>query len=148
MAIERKATATWEGSLTEGSGTFSMRSSGLVSDAPISWPARTEEPGGKTSPEELIAAAHASCYSMALSGHLGRTASPPERLEVECTVTFEKKPEGGFKVATSTLRVSGRVPGMDQAAFEQAARDGEQGCPVSNALRGNVDIRVEAKLEG
>lgn len=147
MAIERTATATWEGSLTEGSGTFSLRSSGLVSDAPVSWPARTEEPGGKTSPEELIAAAHAACYAMAFSGHLGRTASPPERLDIECTVTFAKKPEGGFKVATSTLRVRGRVPGMDQASFEEAARAGEQGCPVSNALRGNVDIRVEATHE-
>ena len=147
MTIQRRATATWQGSLTEGSGTFSLLSSGLITDAPVSWPARTEEPGGKTSPEELIAAAHASCYCMALSGHLGRTASAPERLDVECTVTFEKKPEGGFKVATSTLRVRGRVPGMDQASFEQAARDGEQGCPVSNALRGNVDIKVEPTYE-
>lgn len=147
MAIERRATAKWEGSLAEGSGTFSMSSSGLVSDAPVSWAARTEEPGGKTSPEELIAAAHAACYCMAFSGHLGRTASPPERLEVECTVTFDKKPEGGFKVGTSTLRVRGRVPGMDQSAFEEAALAGEQGCPISNALRGNVDIRVEATLE-
>jgi osmotically inducible protein OsmC len=148
MTIERHASATWHGSLTEGSGTFSLRSSGLVGDAPVSWPARTESPGGKTSPEELIAAAHASCYCMALSAHLGRTASPPERLDVDCVVMFEKKPEGGFKVATSTLRVRGRVPGMDQAAFEEAALAGEHGCPVSNALRGNVDIRVEATLEG
>lgn len=148
MTIERRASVTWEGSVTEGSGTFSLRSSGLVTDAPISWAARTEQPGGKTSPEELIAAAHAACYAMAFSAHLGRTASPPERLDVECVVTFEKKPEGGFKVATSTLRVRGRVPGMDQAAFEKAASEGEQGCPVSNALRGNVDIRVEATHEG
>jgi osmotically inducible protein OsmC len=147
MTIERKASSTWQGNLAEGSGTFSLLSSGLVTDAPISWPARTEQPGGKTSPEELIAGAHASCYAMAFSGHLGRTASPPERLDVDCTVTFEKKPEGGFKVATSTLRVRGRVPGMDQAAFEEAAKAGEAGCPVSNALRGNVEIRVEATLE-
>ena len=148
MTIERRATATWEGSLTEGAGTFSLQSSGLVSDAPVSWAARTEDPDGKTSPEELIAGAHAACYAMAFSGHLGRTASPPERLYVACTVTFEEKPGGGYRVATSTLRVRGRVPGMDQAAFEEAARAGEQGCPVSNALRGNVDIHVEATLEG
>ena len=147
MTIERNASATWQGSLAEGSGTFSLRSSGLVTDAPISWPARTEQPVGKTSPEELIAGAHASCYAMAFSGYLGRTASPPERLDVDCTVTFEKKPEGGFKVATSTLRIRGRVAGMDQAAFEEAAKAGESGCPVSNALRGNVEIRVEATLE-
>lgn len=148
MTIERHASATWQGSVTDGSGTFSLRSSGLVSDAPISWAARTEAPENKTSPEELIAAAHAACYAMAFSAHLGRTASPPERLDVDCRVTFEQKPEGGFKVATSTLRVRGRVPGMDQAAFEEAARAGEQGCPVSNALRGNVEIRVEATHEG
>jgi lipoyl-dependent peroxiredoxin len=147
MTIERNAHATWQGNLAEGAGTFSLLSSGLITDAPISWPARTEEPGGKTSPEELIAGAHAACYAMAFSGYLGRTASAPERLDVDCTVTFEKKPEGGFKVATSTLRVRGRVPGMDQAAFEAAARAGEEGCPVSNALRGNVEIRVEATLE-
>jgi osmotically inducible protein OsmC len=146
MAIERHASAVWEGSLTEGSGRFGLRSSGLVKDAPISWPARTEEPGGMTSPEELLAAAHASCYAMAFAAHLGRTAGPPERLEVDCTVTFERKPEGGFRVATSTLRVRGRVPGMDAAAFQEAARAGEQGCPISNALRGNVEIRVEASL--
>lgn len=147
MAIERRATATWHGSLAEGEGTFSLLSSGLVSDAPVSWPARTEEPGGKTSPEELIAGAHAACYCMAFAGHLGRVASPPERLDVECTVTFAKKPEGGFRVASSALRVRGRVPGMDQASFEEAAHAGEQGCPVSNALRGNVEISVEATLE-
>lgn len=145
--IERRARAVWEGSLTEGSGRFSLESSGILKDAPVTWAARTEQPDGKTSPEELIAAAHAACYCMALSGHLGRAASAPERLEVECTVTFAKKPEGGFKVATSTLRVHGRVPGLDQAGFEAAAREGEKGCPVSNALRGNVEIMVEATAE-
>jgi osmotically inducible protein OsmC len=145
--IERRARAVWEGSLTEGSGRFSMESSGILADSPVTWAARTEQPDGKTSPEELLAAAHAACYSMALAGHLARTASAPERLEVECTVTFAPKPEGGFKVATSTLRVHGRVPGMDHAAFETAARDGEKGCPISNALRGNVEITVEATGE-
>lgn len=147
MAAERNATAHWEGSVAEGSGTFSLTSSKLLSDAPITWAARTESPEDKTSPEELIAGAHASCYAMALSAYLGRTASPPEQLDIDCTVTFEKKPEGGWKVASSTLRVRGKVPGMDQAAFEEAARAGEQGCPVSNALRGNVDISVEATLK-
>lgn len=147
MTIERRATSTWEGPIAQGSGTFTLQSSGLVTDAPISWPARTEEPGGKTCPEELIAGAHASCFAMAFAGFLGRTATAPERLAVDCTVTFEKKPEGGFKVATSTLRVTGKVAGMDQAAFAEAAKAGEQGCPVSNALRGNVEIKVEATLE-
>lgn len=145
--IERRARATWEGSLADGSGRFSMESSGILTDSPVTWAARTEQPDGKTSPEELLAAAHASCYCMALSGHLGRAASAPERLEVECTVTFAKKPEGGYKVATSTLRVRGRVPGLDQAAFEKEAREGEKGCPVSNAIRGNVEITVEATAE-
>lgn len=148
MAAERKATATWRGSVTEGAGSFSMMSSGTLTDAPVTWAARTEAPDGKTSPEELIAAAHAACYCMALSAFLGRTATAPEQLDVECTVTFAPKPEGGWKVSSSALRVTGRVPGMDQAAFEEAARAGEQGCPVSNALRGNVDISIEATLQG
>ena len=148
MAAERNATAHWEGGVAEGSGTFSLTSSKLVTDAPVTWAARTEAPDGKTSPEELIAAAHASCYAMAFSAHLGRTASPPERLDIDCTVTFEKKPEGGWQIATSALRVRGSVPGMDQAAFEEAARAGEEACPVSNALRDNVQINVEATHEG
>jgi osmotically inducible protein OsmC len=130
-----------------GSGQFSLESSGILTDSPVTWAARTEQPGGKTSPEELLAAAHASCFAMAFSATLGRRGTPPERLEVEAVAGFNRKPEGGWKVATMDLHVRGRVPGMDQAAFEDAARQGEQGCPISNAIRSNVEIRLQATLE-
>ena len=113
---------------------------------PVSWAARTEEPGGKTSPEELIAAAHASCYAMALPGALVRNEHPPEQLTVTAVVTFAPKPEGGFRVSRSDLTVHGRVPGVDEGQFAELAREGEAGCPVSNALRGNVEITLATTL--
>jgi osmotically inducible protein OsmC len=112
----------------------------------VTWAARTEQPDGKTSPEELLAAAHAACYAMAFSNTLVKRGNRPERLQVEAVCTFDKT-DTGYKVGSVTLTVKGEVPGMDQTAFEEAAREGEQGCPVSNALRGNVEIRVEAQLE-
>ncbi len=144
--IVRRAEVVWEGSLAQGSGVFSV-GSGALRDMPVSWAARTEAPGGKTSPEELIAAAHATCYAMAFSHTLGEAGHPPERLDVSAEVTFEPLPEGGFKVGSSSLNVHGTVPGVDQARFEQLAMEGEQGCPVSNALRGNVEISVNATLD-
>ena len=113
----------------------------------MSWAARTEAPGGKTSPEELLAAAHASCYAMAFSATLGGNDAPPERLTVTSVVTFAPKDGGGFRVASSALTVRGKVPGIDQARFGELAKMGEAGCPISNALRGNVEITVEAILE-
>ena len=146
--IIRRADVTWEGNLTEGSGTFTT-GSGVMRDVPVSWPARTDAsaPGGKTSPEELIAAAHASCYAMAFSNVLNRAGHPPLRLQVSSAVTFAPRPEGGFRIASSALTVRGSVPGVDQAQFAELAKQGEAGCPVSNALRGNVDITVDATLE-
>jgi len=144
--ITRNATTVWNGTLLQGSGTFTV-GSGAIPEQGVSWPARTEEPGGKTSPEELIAAAHASCYAMAFSATLGRNEAPPEQLTVTSVVTFAPKEGGGFRIASSALTVRGKVPGIDQARFEELAKMGEAGCPVSNALRGNVDITVEAILE-
>jgi lipoyl-dependent peroxiredoxin len=143
---DRSAETTWNGDLMSGSGTLSTKSSGVLKDTPVTWAARTESPEGKTSPEEMLAAAHASCYAMAFSAGLGRGGSPPERLHVTATATFERA-EQGFKVSRMRLDVSGRVPGMDQAKFEEAARAAEQACPVSNALRNNVEISVNATLE-
>lgn len=114
----------------------------------VSWPARTEGPGGKTSPEELLAASHASCYAMAFSHTLAEAGHPPEELRVSASVTFEPLPAGGFKVGSSSLSVEGVVPGLDQAGFADLAAQGEAGCPISNAIRGNVDISVEATLAG
>ena len=143
---ERRADVTWEGDLLNGSGTINRVTSGALGQLPVSWPARTEQPGGKTSPEELLAASHAACYAMAFAHTLAQGGTPAERLEVSANVGFDPKVGGGFEVSFSHLAVSGRVPGIDQATFEEAARQAEQGCPISNALRGNVQITVEATL--
>src|SRR5437773_9009948 len=147
MAAARRAETTWQGDLIKGSGQTTAVSSKAFSALPVSWAARTEESGGKTSPEELVAAAHASCYAMAFSAGLGRAGTPPERLDVSATVTFDKVGEG-WKVVSSALTVRGRVPGIDAEAFKKAAEAARDGCPISQALKGNVDLSVEATLEG
>ncbi len=144
---ERRADVMWEGDLLTGKGTVISVTSGAFGSLPVSWPARTAEPGGLTSPEELLAAAHAACYAMAFSNVLKGRGTPPQRLEVSATVGFHPKVGGGFEVSFSHLTVRGQVQGIDQAGFEQAAREGEQACPISNALRNNVQIDVEANLE-
>jgi lipoyl-dependent peroxiredoxin len=143
---DRTAETVWNGDLMSGSGMLSTKSSNVLTDAPVTWAARTESPEGKTSPEEMLAAAHASCYAMAFSANLGRAGTPPERLHVTATATFERA-DPGFKVSRMRLDVRGRVPGMDQSRFEEAARAAEQACPISNALRNNVEITVNATLE-
>ena len=147
MAAIRRAEAAWSGDLASGSGTVSAVSSKVFTDLPVSWAARTEAPGGKTSPEELVAAAHAACFSMALSAALGRAGTPPERLDVSAEVTFDKL-DAGWRVVSSALTVRGRVPGCDAAAFKSAAEGARDGCPISVALTGNVQLSVEATLEG
>lgn len=144
--ITRHAEVVWKGNLLNGEGSFSV-GSGSIKGMAVSWPSRVERPGGNTSPEELIAAAHASCYSMALAHTLTEGGHPPEWLNVSAVVTFAPVPEGGFKIAMSELSVRGTVPGLDQAGFEEWARKGEAGCPVSNALRGNVAVTVSATLD-
>jgi lipoyl-dependent peroxiredoxin len=146
MTATRTARARWEGTLLEGRGTVSTVSSDLFVDAPVTWKARTESPDGMTSPEELLAAAHAACYAMAFSNVLAEAGTPARSLEVVATATFAPKEGGGMHVSTMELSVNGDVPGMDLAAFEQAAREGETGCPISNALRGNVEISIAATL--
>ena len=143
---ERRAEVTWNGDLMSGSGQLTAGSSGVLTDAPVTWAARTETPGGKTSPEELLAASHASCYAMAFSATLGRRGTPPERLHVTATAALDRADQG-FKVTSMDLDVRGRVPGLDQAGFEEAARAAEQACPISNAIRNNVPIRLNATLE-
>ena len=146
MAATRTATVTWNGNLAAGSGTVTAGSSELFTDLPVSWSARTEAPQGKTSPEELLAAAHASCFSMALSGALHRAGTPPEHLHVSATVTFDKVGDG-WSVTSSQLDVLGVVPGIDEAAFDAAAQATGDGCPISRALAGNVELSVSAALE-
>ena len=139
---EREASVVWQGDLLSGSGTIDTVTSGALSGLPVSWASRTEEANGQTSPEELLAAAHAACFSMALSHELTGRGSDPERLEVSARVGFDPKVGGGFEVSFSRLTVRGQVPGMDMAVFEQAAREASEGCPISQALKGNVEITV------
>jgi lipoyl-dependent peroxiredoxin len=146
MAAVRRADVVWEGTLARGSGTVTAASSNAFADLPVSWAARTERSDGKTSPEELVAAAHASCFAMALSFELGNAGNPPDRLAVSATVTFDQV-EGGWKVVSSALTVRGRVPGLDDAGFKQAAEGAKDGCPISQALKGNVALSVDATLE-
>ncbi len=146
MAAIRTATVTWTGSLAEGSGSVSAGTSELFTDLPVSWASRTESADGRTSPEELLAAAHASCFAMALSGQLARSGTPPDHLHVSASVTFDRVDEK-WTVTRSELDVVGVVPGADEAAFETAAQGAKDNCPISRALAGNVEITVHATLE-
>jgi lipoyl-dependent peroxiredoxin len=141
---QRTATATWEGDLFSGSGRVTAGSSGLFTDAPVSWAARTEEAEGRTSPEELIAAAHAACFCMALSNELASRGHTPASLQTTATCAFEP----GKGVTTIDLEVIAEVPGADDAQFREGLDAAEGSCPVSNALRGNVEIRVTGRLAG
>ena len=145
MRADRRAEVVWKGDLMSGSGTIVSSGSGALSDLDVNWKARTESSDGSTSPEELIAAAHAACFSMALSHGLAQADHPPDQLEVSAVCSFEQV-EGGFKVTTMELDVAGTVPGMDEAAFVEAAEGAKDGCPVSGALAGNVEITLEARL--
>jgi osmotically inducible protein OsmC len=142
MVSESRATTVWEGSLEKGRGETTT-ASGVLSGTEVTWQARVERTGDTTSPEELLAAAHAACYCMGLSHELGQAGHAPERLEASATVTFV----AGEGVKSSRIVVSGRVPGIDQAAFDDAARGAGENCPISGALKGNVDVSVEATLE-
>lgn len=143
---ERRAEVVWEGNLVQGHGKVVSVGSGALGELPITWASRTERSDGKTSPEELLAAAHAACYAMAFSHTLALAGTPAERLTVNATCAFEQV-GAGFKVTTMDLNVRGKVPGLDQASFEKVAQQAEQSCPVSNALRNNVQISVKAYLE-
>ena len=140
---ERRAEVVWRGDLFKGSGTFDLASSGAAQDLPVTWASRTERHDGKTSPEELITAAHASCYAMALSNVLAEMGNEPEELNISAVCTFDVDQ---VKVTKMVLDVRGRVPGLDAEGFQSAAERGEQACPISNALRGNVDIQLNASL--
>ena len=143
MASESSATTVWEGDLIGGSGK-TLAASGALPEVEVTWKARTTRPSDKTSPEELLAAAHASCYSMALANGLAEADSPPERLTTTATVTFVP----GEGVKSSKLEVTGKVPGLAAAAFDEATKAAGEECPISQALKGNVDISVSATLEG
>src|SRR3989442_13578437 len=143
MATEKTARAMWEGTLAEGTGRFSL-GSGAVTDQGVTWKDRAE--GGEgTSPEELIAAAHASCVLMALAGGLARAGTPPQKLESEARTTFDQVGEA-FRITKIALSIRGEVEGIDEDAFRAAAGGAKENCPVSQALTGNVEVTLDASL--
>jgi len=143
MATDRRAEVVWQGSLMDGSGTIVSTTSGAIGEQAVTWASRSEdETSGRTSPEELIAAAHAACFSMALSSGLAKAGHAPDELQTSATVTFQPG-EGITKVA---LTVEGTVPGLDDAGFQQAAQTAKENCPVSKALASVPEITLEAKL--
>jgi osmotically inducible protein OsmC len=142
MATDRHAEVTWNGGLMDGSGRIDSVGSGAFAPLDVTWASRAEEPAGRTSPEELIAAAHASCFSMALSLALAQAGSPPDELKTGAMVTFQPG-EGVTKIA---LTVRGRVPGLDEDGFREAAEGAKTGCPVSQALTGVPEITLDASL--
>jgi osmotically inducible protein OsmC len=145
VATDRRAEVRWQGSLTDGSGTIVSTTTGAIGEQPVSWAARsTDETGGVTSPEELIAAAHAACFAMALSNTLAKDGHAPEELNTSATVTFQPG-EGITRVA---LTVEGTVPGLDEDAFRAAAQTAKETCPVSKALAAVPEIGLDARLAG
>jgi osmotically inducible protein OsmC len=142
MATDRSAKVTWTGSLLEGAGTIQSVGSGALGPLDVTWPSRAEEPAGRTSPEELIAAAWASCYSMALSHGLAGAGTPPQRLDTSVTVTFQP----GEGIVRGAISVVGSVPGADAGAFATAAEGAKANCPVSKALAGIPEVTLDARL--
>jgi len=147
MAQTRQAEANWSGDLLSGGGSVSATSSGIFSDQGITWRARTEASEGKTSPEELLAAAHASCYSMAFSNELAKAGFPAERIDVSVVVSADKT-DAGWTVLSSAIAVRAKVPGADEALFLEKANAAKDGCPISRAISDSVEITLDATLEG
>jgi osmotically inducible protein OsmC len=146
MATTRQADATWGGDLLSGRGTVTAATTGVFADLPTTWASRIGEPAGVTSPEELLAAAHASCFSMAVSNELAKAGTPPTSVAVSAVVTGDKL-ESGWTVLSSSITVRGVVPGATEASFRDAAEKARDGCPISKALKGNIQLSVEAILE-
>jgi lipoyl-dependent peroxiredoxin len=144
--MQSTAEAVWEHDLLKGSGHVRFKS-GAVPELPVTWASRSEASNGKTSPEELLAAAHAACYSMALSGALGRNGTPPDRLTVQAVASFDKVGDG-WGVTTMELSVTAVVPQITKEKFEELAKGAKEGCPISKAIKGNVDVRLSMRLQG
>jgi osmotically inducible protein OsmC len=143
VATDRRAEVRWQGSLLDGSGTIVSTTTGAIGEQPVSWAARSaDDTGGVTSPEELIAAAHAACFSMALASGLSKEGHEPDELQTSATVTFQPG-EGITRIA---LTVEGSVPGLDEDGFRAAAQTAKENCPVSKALAGVPEIGLEARL--
>jgi osmotically inducible protein OsmC len=146
MAVERTASAEWQGDLMSGSGRVST-ASGAVRDATVKWSSRAEQADENTSPEELIAAAHAACVLMALANGLAKGGTPAQRLESEAAATFDKVGDG-FRMTTMRIAIRGQVDGLDEDGFREAAEEAKENCPVSQALKGNVEVSLDSALLG
>ncbi len=146
MPQVRKADASWSGDLATGGGAVSAGTSAVFSALPITWKARTEGSDGLTSPEELLAAAHASCYAMASSNNLAKAGFPPERVQVRVEVTADRR-DAGWTLLASHIILRAKVPGIDEETFRTAVEGAKDGCPISGALHGNVEITLDAALE-
>jgi lipoyl-dependent peroxiredoxin len=144
VATERRAEVVWQGDLRNGSGAIERVGSGAFGPLDVTWASRSEEPNGKTSPEELIAAAWAACYSMALSNTLGKAGHPPERLETSATLTFQP----GEGIVKGALTVAATVSNLTSDEFRAAAEDAKSNCPVSKALTGIPEVSLTAQLAG
>jgi lipoyl-dependent peroxiredoxin len=145
--IVREAEIVWEGTTARGSGIVSAVSSGAFS-LPSTNASRVGDPAGKTSPEELLAAAHATCFVTSLGSELARAGTPPERMEVRCTITMDEVEGVGHRIVSSAIAARGSVPGCDAAAFAQAAEVADEGCPFSALIKGTATVTIQAKLEG
>jgi osmotically inducible protein OsmC len=145
--IVREADVTWEGTVARGSGVVSAASSGAF-QLPITIASRVGDPEGKTSPEELLAAAHASCFVTSLGGELARAGTPPEKLDVRCTITMDEVEGSGHRIVSSALSATGTVPDCDEAGFAQAAEAADAGCPFSALIKASAAVTVDARLEG
>jgi osmotically inducible protein OsmC len=144
--IVREADATWEGSVARGAGVVTAGSSGAF-ELPMTIASRVAEPEGKTSPEELLAAAHASCFITSLGSELARAGTPPEHLDVHCRVTMDEVEGRGHLIVASAISARGRAPGADAASFAQAAEAADAGCPFSNLIKASATVTIEATLE-
>ena len=145
MVAQRKAVSVWDGDLMTGSGRVRV-DSGALPEFAVSWASRTEQPGGKTSPEELLAAAHASCLSMALSAGLARNRTPAQRIQISATCTFDKVGDG-WKVTRMDLEAVAWVKGLESSQFDAIAKKAEEGCPITNAIKNNVEITLHLRLQ-
>ena len=145
--IVREADITWEGTLSRGAGVVRAASSGAF-DLPVTIASRVAEPEGKTSPEELLAAAHATCFVTSLAGELAKAGTPPEHLDVHCLVTMDEVEGIGHRIVSSALSARGTAPGADAASFAQAAEAADAGCPFSALIKASATVTVEATLEG
>lgn len=145
--IIREADVVWEGTVSRGSGVVRAASSGAF-ELPTTIASRAGDPEGKTSPEELLAAAHASCFVTSLGSELARAGTPPERLEVHCTITMDEVNDLGHRIVSSAIEARGTVPDCDQAGFAQAAEAADAGCPFSALIRASATVTVEARLGG